>query len=146
MLRFPHLIHKQISQIYKSFESAKNEFGYKGSFNAVYLLKVNQYPGFVKNLVRHGQKYGYGLEAGSKAELLLVIAYNNEGAPITVNGFKDKKMINIGFIAAEMGHNITLTIEGLNELEAIIAIAKERFAPKPNISLHIRLHSSRSSV
>ena len=74
LLRFPHLIHKQISQIYKSFESAKNEFGYKGSFNAVYPLKVNQYPGFVKNLVRHGQKYGYGLEAGSKAELLLVMA------------------------------------------------------------------------
>ncbi len=146
LLRFPHLIHKQISQIYKSFESAKNEFGYKGSFNAVYPLKVNQYPGFVKNLVRHGQKYGYGLEAGSKAELLLVMAYNNEGAPITVNGFKDKEMINIGFIAAEMGHNITLTIEGLNELEAIIAIAKERFAPKPNIGLRIRLHSSGSGV
>ena len=74
------------------------------------------------------------------------MAYNNEGAPITVNGFKDKEMINIGFIAAEMGHNITLTIEGLNELEAIIAIAKERFAPKPNIGLRIRLHSSGSGI
>lgn len=146
LLRFPHLIKKQIQQIYSNFKSAIKEFDYKGDFNAVYPLKVNQYPGFVKNLVKHGKSYGYGLEAGSKAELLLVMAYNNENAPITVNGFKDKEMINIGFIAAEMGHNITLTIEGLNELEAIIATAKERFAPKPNIGLRIRLHSSGSGI
>ncbi len=107
-----------------------------------YPLKVNQYPGFVKNLVKLGKDYNYGLEAGSKAELLLAMAYNNEGAPITVNGFKDRELINIGFIAAEMGHNITLTIEGLNELEAIIDIAKERFKPKPNIGLRVRLHSA----
>ena len=74
------------------------------------------------------------------------MAYNNDKAPITVNGFKDKEMINIGFIAAEMGHNITLTIEGLNELEAIIAIAKERFKPKPKIGLRVRLHSTGSGL
>jgi len=146
LLRFPHLIQKQIEQIHASFAKAKKEFAYKGSFNAVFPLKVNQYPGFVKNLVRLGKPYNYGLEAGSKAELLLTMAYNNEKAPITVNGFKDKEMINIGFIAAEMGHNITLTIEGLNELEAIIAIAKERFKPKPKIGLRVRLHSTGSGL
>ncbi|MDO4674503.1 biosynthetic arginine decarboxylase [Campylobacter sp.] len=142
LLRFPHLIQKQIESIYGSFAKARKEFGYKGGFNAVYPLKVNQYPGFVKNLVRLGKSYNYGLEAGSKAELLLAMAYNNENAPITVNGFKDKELINIGFIAAEMGHNITLTIEGLNELEAIIEISKERFKPKPSIGLRVRLHSA----
>ena len=74
------------------------------------------------------------------------MAYNNYGAPITVNGFKDKELINIGFIAAEMGHNVTLTIEGLNELETIIETAKERFAPKPFIGLRIRLHNSGSGL
>ena len=142
LLRFPHLIKKQIDLIYNSFRKAKVEFKYEGSFNAVYPLKVNQYPGFVKNLVEIGEPYAYGLEAGSKAELLLAMSYNNDDAPITVNGFKDKELINIGFIAAEMGHNITLTIEGLNELESIIETAGERFAPKPNIGLRIRLHSS----
>lgn len=146
LLRFPHLIKKQIVQVYSSFERAKKEFGYSGSFNAVYPLKVNQYPGFVENLVRIGESYGYGLEAGSKAELLLAMAYNNYGAPITVNGFKDNELIDIGFIAAEMGHNITLTIEGLNELKSIISTAKERFKPKPNIGLRIRLHSSGTGV
>lgn len=142
LLRFPHLIQKQIQRIYTKFEHAKKEFDYKGSFNAVYPLKVNQYPGFVKNLVNFGKDYNYGLEAGSKAELLLAMAYNNDNAPITVNGFKDRELINMGFIAKEMGHNITLTIEGLNELESIIETAKTRFKPKPNIGLRVRLHSS----
>ena len=146
LLRFPHLIKKQIVQVYSSFERAKKEFGYSGNFNAVYPLKVNQYPGFVENLVKIGESYGYGLEAGSKAELLLAMAYNNYGAPITVNGFKDNELIDIGFIAAEMGHNITLTIEGLNELKSIVSTAKERFKPKPNIGLRIRLHSSGTGV
>ncbi|AHJ12914.1 biosynthetic arginine decarboxylase [Sulfurospirillum multivorans] len=142
LLRFPHLIQKQIRMIYKSFADAKKEFGYEGNFSAVYPLKVNQFPNFVKNLVTLGQKYHYGLEAGSKAELILAMAYNNPDAPITVNGFKDNEMISLGFIAAEMGHNITLTIEGLNELESIISIAKDRFGCVPNIGLRIRLHSS----
>lgn len=146
LLRFPHLIKKQIVQVYSNFARAKREFDYSGSFNAVYPLKVNQYPGFVENLVKLGEPYGYGLEAGSKPELLLAMAYNSYKAPITVNGFKDKELINIGFIAAEMGHNITLTIEGLNELETIIAAAKERFEPKPHIGLRIRLHSGGTGV
>ncbi|MDD3323932.1 MAG: biosynthetic arginine decarboxylase [Sulfurospirillaceae bacterium] len=142
LLRFPHLIQKQIRMIYKSFTDAKKEYNYDGNFSAVYPLKVNQFPNFVKNLVNLGKKYNYGLEAGSKAELMLAMAFNNPNAPITVNGFKDNEMISLGFIASEMGHNITLTIEGLNELESIIEIAKNRFGSVPNIGLRIRLHSS----
>ncbi|MBZ7985088.1 biosynthetic arginine decarboxylase [Campylobacter sp. Cr9] len=141
ILRFNHLIKKQIEQIYTNFNNAIKEFDYRGSFNAVYPLKVNQFPGFVKSLVKLGKNLNYGLEAGSKGELLLAMAYNNEGAPITVNGFKDKELITMGFIAAEMGHNITLTIEGINELEVIIKTAKERFGIKPKIGLRVRLHS-----
>ncbi|WP_297576597.1 biosynthetic arginine decarboxylase [uncultured Campylobacter sp.] len=146
LLRFPHLIKKQMVEIYSNFQRAMKEFGYEGKFNAVFPLKVNQYPGFVQNLVKLGEPYNYGLEAGSKAELLLAMAYNNFDAPITVNGFKDNELINIGFIAAEMGHQITIIIEGLRELESIIKTSKERFKPKPNIGLRIRLHSSGSGV
>ena len=142
LLRFPHLIEKQINLIYENFKNARNEFEYKGSFKAVYPLKVNQYPNFVKNLVQIGKKYNYGLEAGSKAELLLAMAYNNENSPITVNGFKDEEMISLGFIAKEIGHDITLTIEGLSELKNIIKINKKRFSHMPSIGLRIRLHSS----
>lgn len=146
LLRFPHLIAKQLEELYSSFKMAKKEFNYSGNFNAVYPLKVNQYPAFVKNIVHFGQKHGYGLEAGSKAELLIAMAYNAKKAPITVNGFKDKELINLGFIAAEMGHDITITIEGLGELETIIETTKSRFKPKPSIGLRIRLHSGGSGI
>lgn len=142
LLRFPHLISKQIDLIYSHFLRAKKEFNYKGGFQALYPLKVNQYPNFVKNIVKLGEKYNYGLEAGSKAELLLAMAYNNPTAPITVNGFKDKQMIALGFIACEMDYDITLTIEGLNELKTIIKTIKNRFGCIPNIGLRIRLHSA----
>lgn len=146
LLRFPHLIKKQIKLIYSHFNKSIEEFHYSGKFQAVYPLKVNQFPNFVKNLVELGKEYDYGLEAGSKAELILAMSYNNPDAPITVNGFKDKEMIALGFIAAEMKYNITLTIEGLNELDTIVDTAKNRFGSVPNIGLRIRLHSSGAGV
>ncbi len=142
LLRFPHLIQKQIDALFSEFNRAIKTFDYKGSFNAVFPLKVNQFPNFVSSLVDIAKEYNYGLEAGSKAELIIAMAYNNKTAPITVNGFKDKSMITLGFIAAKMGYNTTLTIEGLNELENIIEAAKEFKDPIPNIGLRIRLHSS----
>ncbi|MRI59045.1 MAG: arginine decarboxylase [Epsilonproteobacteria bacterium] len=142
LLRFPHLIKKQIDSLFSEFNRAIKSFEYKGRFNAVFPLKVNQFPNFVSSLVDIAKEYNYGLEAGSKAELIIAMAYNNKNAPITVNGFKDKGMITLGFIAAKMGYDTTLTIEGLGELENIIEAAKEYKDPIPNIGLRIRLHSS----
>lgn len=142
LLRFPHLIKKQVDKVFKAFGDAINEYSYSGSFKAVFPLKVNQMPNFVLPLVEQNKDKCYGLEAGSKTELILAMAYTNDNTPITVNGFKDKEMISLGFIAANMGHEITLTIEGLNELETIIEVAKELGEPYPNIGLRIRLHSS----
>jgi arginine decarboxylase len=141
LLRFPHLIENQIDLIFDKFNSAFKEFDYKGKFNAVFPLKVNQFPNFIGQVVQLGKPYGYGLEAGSKAEIIIAMAYNNDNAPITVNGFKDMEMISLCFIAAKMGHNITITIEGINELELIIEVAKRLGDPVPNIGLRIRLHS-----
>ena len=146
LVRFPHLIHKQISQLFNAFKTAIDEYHYNGSFKAVFQLKVNQMPNFVLPLMDCVQGLSYGLEAGSKSELIVAMAYTNANAPITVNGFKDKEMISLGFIAAKMGHHITLTIEGLNELESIIQVAKELGAPYPNIGLRIRLHSTGTGV
>ena len=115
LLRFPHLIKKQIDLLFNEFNLASKEFNYKGSFNAVFPLKVNQFPNFINELVDIAKDYNYGLEAGSKAELIIAMAKTPLGAPITVNGFKDKEMIALCYIAAKSGHNITITIEGLNE-------------------------------
>jgi len=146
LLRFPHLIKKQIRSLYAHFDNAIKENDYKGSFNAVFPLKVNQFPHAVTAVVNEGKEYNYGLEAGSKAELILAMTQTPIGANITVNGFKDKEMITLGFIAAQSGHNITLTIEGLGELETIIEVSKESNLKVPNIGLRVRLHSAGSGV
>ncbi len=147
LLRFPHLIEKQISTLFCSFEKAKKEFNYTGNFCAVFPLKVNQYPNFISALMQVSSTYDYGLEAGSKAELIIAMTKTALGAPITVNGFKDKEMISLCFIAVKMGHNITITIEGLGELQTIIEVNKEfnkdtKQPLTPKIGMRIRLHSS----
>jgi len=142
LIRFPHLIRKQINSLYNSFNKAIKEFDYKGKFKAVFPLKVNQFPTFVKPLIKIAQKYNYGLEAGSKAELILAMTYNNKNAPITINGFKDKDMIRLAFIAGFMGYDVTITIEGLNELKSIIEVSREYHKMPVNIGIRIRLHTS----
>jgi len=147
LLRFPHLIEKQISTLFNTFNKTKKEFNYQGDFQAVFPLKVNQFPNFVHALMEVSQGYNYGLEAGSKAELIIAMTKTPLGAPITVNGFKDKEMISLSFIAAKMGHNITVTIEGLGELETIIQVHEEfntdvETPISPKIGVRIRLHSS----
>jgi arginine decarboxylase len=146
LLRFPHITKKQITTLFDTFNASISEYDYKGKFSAVFPLKVNQLPNFIHPLVSEGKKYGYGLEAGSKAELIIAMTYNNMGSPITINGFKDKEMIHLCFIAKSMGHNITIIIEGLNELEMIIEVYNETKMVCPNIGLRVRLHSGGSGL
>ncbi len=141
LLRFPHLIEKQIDLIYSLFKKSFKEMNYKGDFKAVFPLKVNHYPSFLKHLIKFGKKYNYGLEAGSKAELMLAMSLNTPPAPITVNGFKDKNMIHLCFLASKLQHDVTIIIEGISELQSIIEIAKNS-KTIPNIGIRIRLHNS----
>ena len=146
LLRFPHLTKKQINKLYTLYGNAIKEYDYKGSFNAVFPLKVNQLPNFLLPLINSGEEFSYGLEAGSKAELFLAMTYNKIGSPITINGFKDKEMIHLAFIAKKMGHNVTVIIEGLNELEMILEVEKETSLPTPNVGIRVRLFNSGSGA
>ncbi len=146
ILRFPHLIHRQIDTLYSNFKRSISESSYKGDFQAVFPLKVNQYPEVVSAITSYGKKFNYGLEAGSKPELILAMSQTPLSAPITVNGFKDTELITLGFMAAQMGHNITLTIEGLAELESIIEVSKSCNLKIPSIGIRLRLHSTGSGI
>jgi len=146
LLRFPHITQKQISKLYTTFNDTIKEYDYNASFKALFPLKVNQMPNFLLPLLEKSKDLKYGLEAGSKAELILAMAFNNKNAPITVNGFKDKEIITLGFIAKHQGHNITLTIEGINELKTIFEVYSELNLPCPNIGLRVRLHSSGDGI
>ena len=142
LLRFPHLIQKQIDLIYSTFSYARKQITYHGDFQAVFPLKVNQFANFIQPLIEAGKVHNYGLEAGSKAELIIAMSHIHKSAPITVNGFKDKEMIALTFLSAKMGQNITVTIEGINELESIIEVAQKKGTPIPKIGLRIKLHSA----
>ncbi|MBN2815948.1 MAG: biosynthetic arginine decarboxylase [Campylobacterales bacterium] len=146
ILRFPHLIKKQIETLYYHFDKAIKHNQYQGGFHAVFPLKVNQFPSVVEAVTSEGAIHNYGLEAGSKAELILAMSETPQGAHITVNGFKDKEMITLGFMAAQSGHNITITIEGLGELETIIEVAQECNLKIPNVGIRVRLHSAGSGI
>ncbi len=146
VLRFPHLIKKQIDSLYNNFHRAIAENQYQGSFHAVFPLKVNQSPNVIEPIIAYGTTYRYGLEAGSKAELVLAMSKTPIGSPITVNGFKDTEMITMGFIAAQMGHNITLIIEGINELESILEVHATCNLKTPSIGIRLRLHSGGSGT
>ena len=141
LLRFPHLIKRQIKSLYSNFNNAIIENKYQGYFGAVFPLKVNQFPHAVESIMSQGEEFSYGLEAGSKAELILAMSKANSNSKITVNGFKDKEMITLGFIASSSGHDITLIIEGLNELNTIIEVANETKLKIPDIGIRVRLHS-----
>ena len=146
IFRFPHIVQKQIEKLYKTFNQTIDEYNYISDFYAVFPLKVNQFPNHILPMLKRSKLLNYGLEAGSKAELLLAMSFNNKNAPITVNGFKDKDMIMLGFVAFAKGYNITLTIEGLNELETIIEVYKELKLSLPNIGIRVKLHSSGSGT
>ncbi len=140
LIRLPHLIDRQMRKLYDTFNNIMEKEKYGGSFQAVFPLKVNQYSGFLNEFMRYAPKYNYGVEAGSKAELLLAIATNVHKAPITINGFKDREMIELAFLATQIEHNVTLIIESLNELQNILDTAKS-FPVAPNIGIRIRLYS-----
>ncbi len=142
LLRFPHLVKKQRDLLYESFQNSIDELNYNGEFNAVFPLKVNQFPNFIDLLLQTKQNYRYGLEAGSKAELLLAIYKSKDNSPILVNGFKDRELINLAFLSAQIGQDITLTIEGIHELESIIELAKNSNMALPKIGIRIKLHGS----
>ena len=87
ILRFPHLIGKQIEKLYNNFTRAIDENGYTGSFNAVFPLKVHQYTQAVKSIIKYGESNNYGLEAVYKAQLIVAQPQQPIGPTLTFNAF-----------------------------------------------------------
>jgi len=141
LLKFPHLIQKQINTLFKSFNQAMAEFDYKGSFNALFPLKTNQFHSFVDTFKEISANYSYGLEAGSKAEILLAMAYGNKNTKLMINGFKDEETIKLAFLASKAKYDVTLVIEGLNELESIVKYSKIYPNDIPFIGIRVKLHN-----
>ncbi len=103
-------------------------------------IKVNQQRQVVEEIVRCGRRHGAGLEAGSKPELLTVLAIADQSTPIICNGFKDAKFIQTALLASKMGMNITPVVEKYTELDLIVRQAVQ-LGVRPNIGIRVKLAS-----
>ncbi len=141
ILRFPQIITSQIMRLESSFQDAIWEYNYSGRHRGVFPFKVNQRREFIDNVVRCGKDLHYGLEVGTKTELVAALSYRlGSEALLICNGFKDRDFIELGFVAAAMNKNILLVVEGPDELKTIIELAKT--APVcPEIGVRAKLYS-----
>ena len=139
LLRIENLLDAQITRLNESFRGAMREYGYKGQYRGVFPIKVNQQQQIIQELTRFGSKYGHGLEAGSKGELLVALAMlTSTDSPLVCNGYKDREFIDLGLQATRMGYNVFFVVEMLGELPLIIERAKAT-GVRPNLGVRLKL-------
>ncbi len=139
LLRFRDLLRARIDELNQSFIKAIREVDYQGVYRGVYPIKVNQQREIVEEIVSYGSRYHYGLEAGSKPELLAAMSQMKDPeAFLMCNGYKDDEFIDLALMAQRMGINICLILEMPNELPAILARA-EALGIEPNLGVRVRL-------
>jgi arginine decarboxylase len=141
ILRFPQIIEGQLERMHSAFRQAINEFNFKGRHVGVFPFKVNQRREFIDAVVSCGQRLDYGLEVGSKTEFIAALSYPlTNDSLLIANGFKDREFIELGFIGCAMGKRVLVVVEGPDELETLIEIAKKR-KHCPEVGLRVRLYS-----
>ena len=116
------------------------EHGYQGGYCCVFPIKVNQQRQVVEEVFEFGRPYRFGLEAGSKPELLAVLAVADNDTPIICNGFKDDEYIEMVMWARKIGRNIIPVVEKFTELELIVKHA-ERIGVRPRLGIRVKLAS-----
>ncbi len=139
LIRFSDLLRSRLEEIHGAFASAMEEYGYEGGYRGVYPIKVNQNRFLVQDLVTYGRPFHYGLEAGSKPELLAVMSMlSDEEALVVCNGYKDEEYVETALLASRIGPKVVLVAEKPAELRLIAELAK-RTGVRPRIGLRARL-------
>ena len=141
LLRFTDILRHRINEIAEAFRVAMQDANYQGKYCCVYPIKVNQQRHVVEEILDFSKSYGFGLEAGSKPELLAVLAMTNgSSTPIICNGFKDDEFIKTVILACKIGKPIIPVVEKFTELEAIVRHAQE-MKVRPSIGVRVKLAS-----
>jgi len=141
VIRFPQILSASVANLNDAFARAIDEYGYGNQFRGVFPIKVNQKRVVVDHIVEAGRRYGYGLEAGSKPELLAAISADL--APesiITCNGYKDDTFIRMALNAVRMKKKVILILEKVSELERILEVARAR-GVRPLIGMRAKLYA-----
>jgi arginine decarboxylase len=143
LLRFNGILKDRLQEIHSAFTTAIKDHDYRGKYCCVYPIKVNQQRQVVEKIVEYGRKFGFGLEAGSKPELLAVVAMTEADTPIICNGFKDAEFIEMAMLAQKIGRKVIPVVEKYTELEMVLHYA-EVVGVRPQIGMRVKL-SSRGS-
>jgi arginine decarboxylase len=144
LVRFQDIIQHRVISLNEAFKKSISEFNYKGRYQGVYPIKVNQMREVVEEILDAGRPYDYGLEAGSKAELAAVISMNTPPHALVIcNGYKDYAFIKIALMGVKMGKRVIIVIEKLSELYQVISISKE-MGVTPLIGIRTKLYSKGS--
>jgi arginine decarboxylase len=118
LLRFSDVLKDRIKRINECFTKAIAEYDYKGSYRGVFPTKVNQQKHFIEEVVEFGAPWRVGLEAGSKPELLIALAAEQEpGGLVICNGYKDQKYIETALLAQRFDKTVIVVLERIEELE-----------------------------
>lgn len=144
LVRFCDILHDRVDALTGAFAEVIQELGYKGSYTAVYPIKVNQQREVIEEIVKHGGTR-VGLEAGSKPELAAVLGMAPDGATIVCNGYKDRDYIRRALIGQKLGHKVYIVIEKLSEVPLVLEEAR-KLNVEPMVGLRVRLSSAGSSM
>ncbi|HEX3657678.1 MAG TPA: biosynthetic arginine decarboxylase [Pirellulales bacterium] len=138
LIRFAEILKHRVGEIHSAFQHAMREHQFKGDYCCVYPIKVNQQRQVVEEVLEFGKPYRFGIEAGSKPELLAVVALTDNDTPIICNGFKDAEFIEMAMLAQKIGRRIIPVVEKYTELGLILEYAK-RVGVRPNFGMRVKL-------
>jgi arginine decarboxylase len=140
LVRFQDILRSRVVEINEAFRRSIKEYGYRGNYQGVFPIKVNQLREVVEEILDAGQPYNFGLEAGSKPELFAAIALQeNPGELLICNGYKDSGYIRAALMGLKLGKKIILVIEKIEELQHIIRIARN-LNVRPVVGIRARLN------
>lgn len=139
MLRVENLLDDRVSRLNEAFRSAISEANYQGRYRGVFPIKVNQQSHVIAEIARVGERFGHGLEAGSKAELLIAMStLRSKECLIVCNGYKDEEFIDLGLQARKIGFECFFVIETPKELSIILDRARH-WNVEPLIGVRVKL-------
>jgi arginine decarboxylase len=141
LIRFSDILEDRIERLNASFAKAIARYNYDGSYRGVFPIKCNQQRHLVEDLVKFGKPYQFGLEAGSKPELMIALAtLDNPGSLIICNGYKDREYIETAMLAQKLGQTPIIVLEQVEEVEIAIEAAKN-LGIEPNLGVRAKLNS-----
>ncbi|MEB2310639.1 MAG: biosynthetic arginine decarboxylase [Sorangiineae bacterium] len=139
LIRFSDIIAHRIRRINECFQKAIAEYEYGGTYRGVYPVKVNQQRHLVEEVVEYGRAWQFGLEAGSKPELLIALAaMQDAGGLIICNGYKDLKYIETALVAQKFDKTVIIVLERIEELGHVF-FAAEKLGIKPILGVRAKL-------